>query len=205
MLATWRPATKPVAATPLTLYLLDAAGGRYAITTLSLQVPRSDDPGPRLVDWSGDGRHALFADQALCPMSFVEQRWRCNDPNAAERHTTITDVDLATGAKRTFTVDHWVDGAYGRPTGQGILLSSVYPDDGPLERVDLSGNDQLIFFKDLSRSYLAAADGTQLLFGAANGMVAAGDDGAVRRKLPLPVPVTGCQPVRWWTKTVALA
>jgi hypothetical protein len=41
-----------------TLYLVDPAGGRYAITTF----PRpGDGSSPTLVDWSGDGTRALFA------------------------------------------------------------------------------------------------------------------------------------------------
>jgi hypothetical protein len=73
ILATWSPTQGPTprqtppqpAAAPVTLYLLDPLGGRYAITTLPVEASQgSGDPGhsPRLVDWSGDGRHALFED-----------------------------------------------------------------------------------------------------------------------------------------------
>ena len=40
-----------------TLYLVSPAGGRYPITTFP---PPGDRPTPALVDWSGDGSHALF-------------------------------------------------------------------------------------------------------------------------------------------------
>jgi hypothetical protein len=221
MLATWSTAPSlrpgetppdgqpPVA--PLTLYLLDPAGGRYAITTFPV-VGASDnnlgDPGqvPDLVDWSGNGRHAMLEDRETCPMSFVEQKWRCNDPNAPEQYTTITDVDLATGAKQSFTVDDWAHGAYSRPTGQAVLVSSQYGSaPAPLKRVDLSGKEQLTFAKDLGSDYLAFPDGTQLVFGAANGLAIVGNDGAAGRKLPIPGAVTRCAPVRWWTQTVILA
>jgi hypothetical protein len=69
MLATWSPVSggspgeppapgepSPGTATT-TLYLVDPAGGRYAITTFP---PPGDRAGPQLVDWSGDGSQALF-------------------------------------------------------------------------------------------------------------------------------------------------
>jgi hypothetical protein len=199
ILATWSPAPglgrhgEPPAGqpnqaeAPRTLYLLDPAGGRYAITTFPT------DP-PTLVDWSGDGRHALFEDTIY-------------DPDAQTSKTTITEVDLQTGAQQTFTVDELVDGAYSRPTGQEILLSA----SPTLKRVDLSGTEQLTLRTDLgaagkfSGAYLASPDGTQLVLGATNGMVVMGNDGVVGRQLPAPGPLTGCSPVRWWTSTVILA
>src|SRR5690242_3190224 len=68
-LATWSPVTAhrpgekpgPGEADPetaaTTLFLVDPAGNRYAITTLS-----GDDAGLHLTDWSGDGSHALLSD-----------------------------------------------------------------------------------------------------------------------------------------------
>jgi hypothetical protein len=218
MLATWssapslRPGETPPdgqpRVAPLTLYLLDPAGGRYAITTFPVTGASDTDPGqvPDLVDWSGNGRHALLEDRETCPMSFVAQKWRCNDPNAPGQYTTITDVDLATGAKQTFTVDDWTHGAYSRPTGQAVLLSSDYGNTpAPLKRVDLSGKEQLTFANDLGSDYLAFPDGTQLVFGAANGLAIVGNDGAAGRKLPIPGPINRCSPVRWFTQTVILA
>jgi hypothetical protein len=201
ILATWSPA--PGMTSPLRLYLLDPAGGRYAITTLAAEfngLPGDSGQTPTLVDWSGDGRRALFE-------------------NTGFKTETITEVDLATGAKQTFTVAGArigtpEEGAYSRPTGQAIFLSTG--DEGsdpkaPLERVDLSGAKQLTFPTDLgaagkfSGRYLASPDGTQLVLGAANGLAVVDNDGVVSRQLPMPVPLTGCSPVRWWTSTVILA
>jgi hypothetical protein len=173
----------------VTLYLLDPAGGRYAITTFPVVGAGDGDPGdtPTLIDWSGDGRHALFADNG----TKTGGRWQ----------TTMTDIDLATGAKQTFTVAGaryvapWVGGAYSPPTGQAILLSTVDQGNGPatstLERVDLSGTEQLTFPTDLGAAgkfnggYLALPDGTQLVLGATNGLVV-GNDGVASRQLPMP-------------------
>ena len=117
----------------------------------------------------------------------------------------MIDVDLTTGAKQTFTVDHWAGGTYSGPDGQAILLSSNYgTDKEPLKRVDLSGKEQLTFPEEMG-SNLAFPDGTQMVFGASNGLVIASNDGVVSRQLPMPAPVTRCSPMRWWTKTVILA
>ena len=212
ILATWSPTpglnggqTPPAgqpATAPVTLYLLDPAGGRYAITTFPLSPPLGPgDPGhtPHLVDWSGDGRHALFEDFYF---------------EAAGGNTTVTAVDLGTGAKQTFTAGH-DSVAYSRPTGQAILLLNADPSNGnpfKLERVDLSGTKQLTFPTDplgaagkFNNAYLQTPDGAQLVLGTDNGMVVVGNDGVVARQLPMPGPRSSCQPVRWWTSTVILA
>jgi hypothetical protein len=216
MIATWSaapslhpgqtpPEGQPLVA-PLSVYLLDPAGGRYAITTFPVDGTTDKDPGhvPDLVDWSGDGKHALFEDRASCPSSFVDHKWRCNDPNAPEQYTTIVDVDLTTGAKHGFTVDHWANGTYSGPSGEAVLVSSNFgTDKEPLKRVDLSGKEQLTFPEEMG-SNLAFPDGTQMVFGAADGLAVGSNDGVVSRKLAMPAPVTHCSPVRWWTRAVIL-
>jgi hypothetical protein len=205
-LATWSPVTgthpgvepPPGEPTPqtasTTLYLVNPAGGRYPITTFQ---PPSGFSGPRLADWSGDGRHALFE-------QFDYETTK----------TTMTEVALTTGAKQSFTVDGRVAAAYTRPTGQAILLSSSGIGNAPatLKRVDLSGTEQLTYPTDqlgaageFNGGYLAAPDGTQLVLGAANGLVVMGNDGVVDRQLTMPGPLTDCSPVRWWTPSVILA
>jgi TolB protein len=196
------PAGLPTAS-PVTLYLLDPAGGRYAITTFPpSRGAGPDDPSrtPHLADWSGDGRHALFEE-------FV----------GAGGKATVTEVDLATGAKQIFTAPAYARVAYSRPTGQAILESfSDSSSNGGythiLERVDLSGTKQLTFPIDqlgaagkFNDAYLQTPDGTQLVLGADNGMVVVGHDGVVARQLPMPEPRSSCRPVRWWTSTVILA
>jgi hypothetical protein len=211
-LATWNPtpdlhpgqtppAGQPTAA-PLTLYLLDPAGVRYAITTIPL-APPSEGHTPRLVDWSGDGRHALFEDEY-----------------AAGGHGTITEVDLATGVKQTFPGSCCsASFGYSRPTGQAILLSNTATSNGDyrtrrftLERIDRSGTKQLTFPTDrlgaggkYTGQYLQTPDGKQLVLGADNGMVVVGNEGVVARQLPMPGQRSSCSPVRWWTSTVILA
>jgi hypothetical protein len=215
ILATWNPTPglnpgqtppggQPTAA-PVTLYLLDPAGGRYAITTFAPSKGAGpDDPShtPQLADWSGDGRHALFEE-------FVD----------AGGKTTVTEVDLATGAKQTFTAPSYTSVTYSRPTGQAILLSDFDTSSGnyrtyrsTLERVDLSGTKQLTFPTDqlgaagkFNNAYLQTPDGKQLILGTDNGMVVVGNDGVVARQLPMPGPRSSCRPVRWWTSTVILA
>jgi hypothetical protein len=186
---------------PVTLYLLDPVGGRYAITTfprLPPDGPNGPRRAPRLADWSGDGRHAVFED------------WF-----AIEGKTTVTEVDLATGTKQTFMAPGYTSVAYSRPTGQAILLShtdSSNEHNPVLERVDLSGTKQFTFptgqlgaAGKFSHSYLQTPDGKQLVLGADRGMAVIGNDGVIARQLPMPGPRTSCSPVRWWTSTVILA
>lgn len=205
-LATWslaaRDYSKPQPA--VALYLFDPAGGRYAITTLSpwpATGPGAPNETPRLADWSGDGKHALF-----------------EDLSSSQGHTTMIEVDLTTGAKQTLTIEgKGVMGAYSRPTGQALLLSTSTT-DGPgkststLERADLGGTKQLTLPTDqlgsagkFSGDYLQTPDGSQLVLGTDNGMVVTSKDGSVVRQLPMPVPRTACNPVRWWTSTIILA
>jgi hypothetical protein len=213
MLATWSPApglgpgqTPPAgqpAVAPVTLYLLDPAGGRYAITTFPLLPPVGPgDPGhtPFLADWSPNGRHALFEDYG-------------SDPKGPG-YTTMTDVDLTSGDKHSFTVGTGgAEGAYTRPNGEAIIVSTfVSPARGwTLERVDLTGKRQLLFptghlgtAGPYNGGYLESPDGTQLVLGTANGLVLMGNDGVVGRRLPVPGQLTDCRPVRWWTATVIL-
>ncbi|MCV7408218.1 hypothetical protein AWC05_18870 [Mycobacterium florentinum] len=197
-----RPPTQP-----LTLYLFDPAGGRYAITTIP-PSPATEPGGagnPRdLADWSGDGRHALLEDRF-----------------AAGGHITMTDVDLATGTKQSFTIASQGSalGAYSRPTGQAILVSDFDTSSGDyktykstLERIDLRGDKQLAFSTDrlggagkFDGGYLQTPDGDQLVLGTDNGMVVMGNDGVITRQLPMPAPRASCRPVRWWTPSVVLA
>ena len=213
-LATWSPtpdlhpgqtpqAGQPTA-TPLTLYLLAPAGRRYAITTFPVSPSKGRGDTPRLADWSGDGRHALFEDEF-----------------AAGGHATMTEVDLATGAKQTFTAGPCCSAGvrYSRPTGQAILLSDFDTSSGDyrtykstLQRIDLSGAKQLTFPTDrlgaagkFNGQYLQTPDGKQLILGTDNGMVVVGNDGVVARQLPMPGPRTSCSPVRWWTSAVIVA
>jgi TolB protein len=216
-LATWSPAiphrpgaapdpnedpnvpTRQTAAT--TLYLVDPAGNRYSIATFPAP---GDKSGPELIDWSGDGSHALFLAEGY--------------PS-----TTAISVDLHTGAQTTIPV-HGIP-QYTRPDGTAILASTSFNgnEPGTLTRLDLSGHEQQAYpteqlggAGEFSGSYLESPDGTQLVLGTANlgnevvsrsdnSLVVMGNDGTIVRTLPSPMAKGQCSPVKWWTPTVILA
>ncbi|MBB3753101.1 TolB protein [Mycolicibacterium sp. BK634] len=175
-----------------TLYLVDPAGNRYAITTFA--------PGTemRLVDWSGDGSHALFTGSYASPTSAVS-------------------VDLHTGEQTTIPVDGHP--AYTRPNGTALLVSTSFngSQPGTLKRVDLEGNPQFTYpTGDLAGAgqfggdYVESPDGTQLVLATANlgnevvprsdnSLVLMTNDGTVTKTLPAPMPKALCGPVKWWT------
>lgn len=212
MLATWNPATGrgPGSISPdewtaaqltTTLYLIDPAGARYAITTFP---PTGNNPGPELVDWSGDGSHALF---------YVSGK-HGPGPNAIS-------VDLHTGTQTTLTVDGTP--RYTHPDGKAILVLAGDNGNNTLKRVDLAGNPQFTYPTDQLGSagrfggqYLQSPDGTLLVLstgnpgnqqspGSGNNLVVMRNDGQVVRELPPPMPGGSCDPVRWWTPTAILA
>ena len=156
-----------------TLYLVDPAGGRYPITTFA---PPGDRPSPSLVDWSGDGTRALFSSDE-------------------DGKTVVTQVDLRSGTKTTFTVSEPLTRPrYTRPDGKAVLLTTQQG----LERVDLAGNHQMTYpvGKDF-RGYLATPDGTRLVVGTASDLAVMGNDGVVGRALPI-AGQKDCAPMRWW-------
>jgi TolB protein len=185
-----------------TLYLVDPAGNRYPITTFA---PPSGFEGPRLVDWSGDGSHALLSRDV-----------------PGQQQLVITQVDLHTGAQTTLPDG----GRYTRPDGKSMLVSTNYNGDvpGTLKRVDLAGNPQLTFPTDqlggeFSGAYMQSPDGTRLVLGTVKpgnvpgneaykspaGLVLVRNDGTVVRRLSSPAPDASCSPVRWWNATEILA
>ncbi|MFY9765633.1 MAG: hypothetical protein WAK42_11655 [Mycobacterium sp.] len=198
MLATWSPVPGRSAGGPpppgqptsqtatTTLYLVDPAGGRYAITTFP---PPGEQASPELVDWSGDGSHALF------------------DAQYAKPPTAIM-VDLHTGRQTTLTLQG--SPRYSRPEGKALLLSTPPgPDSRPatLDRVDLVGNHQLTYPTDelgspFNGNYLSTPDGTQLVLGTSAGLVLMGNDGTPASTLPIPGQIN-CSPLRWWDESHA--
>jgi TolB protein len=180
-----------------TLYLVDPAGDRYAISTFSGAEARLD-----LTDWSGDGSHALFESTG--------NPW-------------VISIDLHTGEQTRIPVQGYP--RYTRPDGNALLVSTHYNgnEPGTLTRIDLAGDEQQSYpTEDLggagqfSGRYLASADGTQLVLGTANlgnevvprrddSLVVMGNDGRIIRTLPTPMLNADCAPMRWWTPTVVLA
>lgn len=174
-----RPAGSPAFDTvPETLYLVDPIGGRYAITTFPPTPVR-----PTLIDWSGDGGHALFLAAGPGPST-----------------TVITGVDLRTGTQTTFTVnDSYAGPRYTRPDGKAVLLTL---NNHGLARVDLAGKTQLTYPTDKLAShfngqYLSMPDGTLLVLGTGSGLALMGNDGTVGKALPV-AGATDCTPARWW-------
>jgi hypothetical protein len=195
-LATWSPVTgtgpgvEPPAGEPTrgeattTLYLVDPAGGRYEITDFP---PPGAKAQPELVDWSGDGSHALFHSGS-------------SDPSTP---STAIIVDLHTGTKTTLRVHG--SPRFTRPDGKALLLTS-HPDGytGPasLERIDLAGKHQRMYPTDKLGSefggqYLSTPDGTRLVLGTSAGLILMGNDGTVGSALSIPGQ-TDCMPLRWW-------
>jgi len=197
MLAMWSPVPAmgagaepgPAEPTPqtsaTTLYLVSPEGGRYAITTFP---PPGDGSTPSLVDWSGDGRRALFY-------------------NGTGSDGAVIEVDLHTGARTTFTVKDGFSttARYTRPAGKAVLLAKSNDVNSPpsLMRVDLAGNHQLTypieqFASRFGPEFLSTPDGTQLVLGTeAGGLALMGNDGTGIKMLP----VNGqgyCSPTRWW-------
>jgi hypothetical protein len=193
MLATWSPAPggRPGAPLPAgsptpetattTLYLVDPAGGRYPIATFP---PPGQQASPELVDWSGDGSHALFAAQYATP-------------------PTAIMVDLHTGARTTLTVHG--SPRYSRPKGKALLLSVPPGPDSKLatlDRVDLAGTHQLTYPTDklgsaFNGNFLSTPDGMRLVLGTSAGLALMGNDGTPGPTLQIPGQ-TNCSPLRWW-------
>jgi TolB protein len=169
-----------------TLYLVDPAGGRYPITTF----PTGSTA--RLVGWSGDGSHALF---------------HAAKPGSLSNGTAIS-VDLRSGNQTTFAVAGGSPIGYARPDGTAVLVGKGHYGDRPsLERVDLAGNQELIYplGEDYKGGALPTPDGTQVVLGSSKGLALVGNDGTPGKALPVPGELTACSPVRWWTSGVVLA
>ncbi|WP_076116561.1 hypothetical protein [Mycobacterium sp. IS-2888] len=169
-----------------TLYLVDPAGGRYPITTFP--------PGStaRLLDWSGDRSHALLY---------------ATKPGSSHNETAIA-VDLRNGNQTTLALGDGGPIGYARPDGTAVLTSKGHNPDRPsLQRVDLSGKQELTYpvGSDYKGGALPTPDGTQLVLGSSKGLALMGGDGTPGKQLPIPGVLTTCSPVRWWTSTVVLA
>jgi TolB protein len=163
-----------------TLFLVDPAGTRYAITTFPANVHGQ----PTLTDWSSDGSHALF---------FV--------PDATTAASIV--VDLHTGAQTAVPVDGAAK--FARPDGTALLVTTHSADyRGPsfLKRVDLNGRQELLYPTDkltgqFSGRYARSADDTQLVLGTSTGLALMGADGTAGAMIAVPGQ-RNCDPVRWW-------
>ncbi|WP_029114541.1 hypothetical protein [Mycobacterium sp. URHB0044] len=182
------------------LYLLEpATGNRYSITTFT-----PEDGEPYLIDWSGDGSHALF--------SIIK-----------ERKKYALAVDLHTAERTTTPVDGTTE--YTRPDGKALLVSTDFNgnEPGTLKRIDMSGHEEFAYPTDdlggagqFSGDYLESPDGTQVVLGTANlgneivprsdnSLVVMDNNGSIIRTLPVPMQNAYCAPMKWWKPGVFLA
>src|SRR4051812_17269940 len=193
MLAMWSPVTPHMPGVPpatnepapdaaiATLYLVDPHGNRYPITTFA---PGAD---PQLIDWSGDGSHALIKSEKYEP---------------AASSAPLVSIDLHTATQTPLPIKGHPQ--YSRRDGNSLLIATRNDRNTPgtLKRIDLAGNEQQSYPTDelggaghFSGGYLQSLDGTQLVLGtanlesdgitnSANSLVVMGDDGRIIRTLP---------------------
>ncbi len=199
------PGTSPIPGEPTpetatrVLYLVSPAGERYTMAEFG-----PNEKAANVSDWSGDGSRVLLT------------------PGYGQQGQAIS-LDLRTGERTTFPVGGTV--RYTQPTGQAFLVSNSYNGDQPgtLTRIDAAGHVQMFYPTDdlggagqLSGDYLAFPDGTQLVLSTANlgnevvsrsdnSLVIVGNDGSIKRTIPVPMSNATCAPVKWWSDDVLLA
>jgi hypothetical protein len=188
------PASGPA---PTTLYLVDPAGGRYLITTFPAST--FNVPGD-LVAWSGDGRRALFTESVSVT-------------GGSGLGTTITELDLATAATHSFTIQGNAEQVgYTRPDGTAIVVALETDDStATIERMDTSGVVQLTYPTSFAGAgstaggFLYSPDGSELVFATTAGLELVSNGGAPVTALPIPGNANLCVPQRWWDSATVLA
>jgi TolB protein len=178
---------------PATLYLVDPAGGRYAIS----DIPTTEIAAVRLADWSGDRQRALITE--------------INTDAKGNTSTTVIEIGLATGkVLHQFTVAGAASAEYTRPLGLALLVSEQHS----LYRVYPTGEKQASYPTSLSSKGAKATydglpplyspDGTELVLGTNTGMALVYNNGQLARLLPSPTGFD-CYPLSWWKNGEALA
>jgi hypothetical protein len=191
--AIWSPGSSR----PSTIFVVDPQGGRYAAASLP-----ASNTYYAISDWSGDKQRVLVTSGAA----------------NAVNSTTVTDIDLATGA----TVGSFdVTGLgilsaveFSRPTGLDILAGS-YPAQGgqPIlwRRYSPTGTVQQTFPGTFSQvgsaddSAVYTPDGAAVVIGATSGAALVENNGTVETQLPVPGASQGCQVMHWWEPGEVLA
>jgi hypothetical protein len=167
-----------------TLYLVDPAGGRYAVATWAKNSPQTNW---YLQAWSGDGQRALFA------------------YSTASREQA-DQVDLRTGQVTSFWLPSDVSLlGYTRPDGLNIVAERGTGSTVSLLRYNLTGQLQqslgsLPAFTGIA--YQPA--GAELAVGQAHGLALISNGGGVIRTLAIPGN-TACSAERWWSADTILA
>jgi hypothetical protein len=162
---------------PVTLYLVDPAGGRYRMYRWAARAAVQ----PYLADWSGDVTRALFVAGT----------------------NTVQQLNLRTGKMSAIRLQHapYVIGAsYTRPSGGSLLVA-----DGSSQRVTiytLRGAVQRPLGSN-SEGAIQSADGSRFILPGAAGLRVTTSSGRLIRDLP--VRGANCSPVRYWDARTILA
>lgn len=161
---------------PVTLYLVDPAGGRYRL----YQWAATKSPW-QLIDWSGDKTRALFALQGTGGPVRMRQ------------------LTLATGRVSAFTLPSAATLlGYTRPDGRSILVS-----DRGIDRYSLTGVRQAgLIGGSMFSTALSAPNGATEIVNGGTGVELVRNTGGVIRTLTVPgtsARVGGCLPARWWS------
>jgi TolB protein len=178
-----------------TVYVVDPGGGRYAAAS----IPAANYPS--ITDWSGDKQRVLISSET---------------PGTAGG-TTITDLDLATGATigslNLTNVGVLSDISFTRPDGLAIIVASYGPHGGaahwvrysPTGPVELNFPDTFAKVGAATDSALYTPDGDDIVIGAAKGLAVVENSGTVASQVPVPGASMGCEVMRWWQPGEALA
>ena len=169
------------AAGPVTLYMIDPAGGRYGM----FRWAASQAPW-QLIAWSGDKRRAL-----------IEQ--------PGGKRPIMHQLVLATGQVTTFRLPSAAAAAlsYTEPDGDNILVANH-----GIARYSLAGTIQARLISGSEyNSVLSSASGLTEVVNGNTGVELVSNAGGLIRRLPVPgasAKLGGCLPVRWWSSAVAL-
>lgn len=166
---------------PVTLYLVDPAGGRYRL----YQWPSTKNPW-QLVDWSGDKARVLFT-----------------VPGFGGR-VQMRQLTLSTGRVSRFSLPAGATGlGYTRPNGLNVLVS-----DRGIARYSLTGVRLASLIRGGQYSAaLSAANGTTEVVNGGTGVELVANAGGVIRTLRVPGASArsgGCLPARWWNTSDVL-
>jgi hypothetical protein len=166
---------------PVTLYLIDPAGHRYALYTWG-----AHDSAPYLIGWSGDKARALFI-------------------VGANQYEQLT---LATGTLSRGALPRGAEPiGYAGPGGRNIL-GVVGGNSSTLARYSLAGRLLKRLTRGVDETGATySANGAELAVTWNKGLELVSNGGGVLRSLPVPGTdsVVGCTSARWWNATTLLA
>jgi hypothetical protein len=162
---------------PVTLYLVDPAGGRYRMHRWAARAAVQ----PYLADWSGDITRALFVAGT----------------------NTVQELNLRTGTMTAIRLQHAanvVGASYTRPSGGSLLVT-----EGSSQRVTMYSLRGTVLRQlgSNSQGAIQTADGRRYVLPGAAGVRLTTSSGRLIRDLP--VRGADCSPVRYWDARTILA